>query len=136
MTMIEDDRARITALEAAIEELQLRDSRREREQAALAQILIPDQTRIRAEMHELRRSLESDLELSKAAIDARLEELRETDPATAELLAGMVRLHEGGMTIANTLADIVDALLARLERLERLVAPALEGRARLLASEV
>jgi hypothetical protein len=71
-----------------------RIDRLEREFDALKKMLIPDQAAIRREMDGLRRSLETDLEVSKQAIDARLAELAARRRAT------------GGDDIGNLLLEI------------------------------
>jgi hypothetical protein len=109
---------RVARLEAALEA-----ERRERE--ALPKLVIPAAADMRRELA----ALEKTFELTRDAIDERLHALAERDPASAAIFGSILGLIEKQ-------ADVVEALLNRTEHIERLLAPALEGRAKLVAQEV
>jgi hypothetical protein len=130
-------RTRVARLEAALEA-------ERRERAALPAMLVPHAAQLKQQLA----ALEKTFELTRDSADERMGQLASADQDVAQgtargtvealrpLLERMLGTLEAQMTINTALASSLEALCDRVEAIEKLLQPALEGKAKLVAQGV
>jgi hypothetical protein len=132
-----NDNERITQLEMEVAALVARDRRRESEHLSV----LTSYTELAASRETLRHETDETLRLQTQYFDQRLAELSSiasgADPGTMlQTLAAAAELLKRHADVAKAHNSAIHQLFDRLEAIERLVAPVLAGKAKLLAQEV